>query len=522
MAEIYTSKTLREMTRIIASRFGGMVLLFVIVAAAVVAVTFLSPKWYRSEATLLTRPGVVGNPLEEQASPFLRDRISLFVVTQREIIMSNYVLASALMRMKGEAIAQGGEPNSSSSLPVQWYEDSRIKDFVAHNGKLLARIRNRVKVVTPGGSDSTFTQTFKIRVDWSQRDADIFMPQATPEQTAQQVAKLAGCVRDAYLMRYTYLESLRAMEAAKLFQQQSLTLANAALDEASSALNRFIDSELKGDLLQVINMIGAGGAGVETGSASLATQFTATINKIDQRLAEVTALKTAVDAELVKSKPAAMVVPDAITASNPQISKLQSRIIELKLQLNSLEPRYTPDFQQVKTAKAELEAAQGDLQAEFSKQSSRLGQEIATLTAQRTTLSAKVSEDRRRMDELAGKVSRYQRLLKAADSAQEIYDDEQKRVVGAITAEKLAAKPVLVTSIDEPNAPDPSAPRLPIVWLNLLIGVVAGVVLAMVYAFLADHFDHSIKSIDGAERYLGMPVLASIPRLGRRIIVRAK
>ena len=46
----------------------------------------------------------------------------------------------------------------------------------------------------------------------------------------------------------------------------------------------------------------------------------------------------------------------------------------------------------------------------------------------------------------------------------------------------------------------------------------SGLVLALVYAFLADHFDHTIKGLDETERYLGTPVLASIPRLGRDII----
>ena len=54
--------------------------------------------------------------------------------------------------------------------------------------------------------------------------------------------------------------------------------------------------------------------------------------------------------------------------------------------------------------------------------------------------------------------------------------------------------------------------------MNFLVGGIAALILSLVYAFLADHFDHSIKSIDGAERYLGVPVLTSVPKLGRKII----
>jgi capsular polysaccharide biosynthesis protein len=91
-------------------------------------------------------------------------------------------------------------------------------------------------------------------------------------------------------------------------------------------------------------------------------------------------------------------------------------------------------------------------------------------------------------------------------------------LVSAVTAEKLAQNPVLVSTLDDATWPDPRLPRRPIVWLNLLVAALAGLVLALAYAFLADHFDHSIKSVDEAERYLGVPVLVSVPKISGRII----
>ena len=74
MAETYTNRTLREVIRIVASRFLGMVLIFAIVVAAVGAATYFAPRWYRSEVQLLASPSILGNPLEEQAA-MLRDRV---------------------------------------------------------------------------------------------------------------------------------------------------------------------------------------------------------------------------------------------------------------------------------------------------------------------------------------------------------------------------------------------------------------------------------------------------------------
>ena len=66
--------------------------------------------------------------------------------------------------------------------------------------------------------------------------------------------------------------------------------------------------------------------------------------------------------------------------------------------------------------------------------------------------------------------------------------------------------------------PAASSPHRPIIWLNVVIGLLAGIVLALTYAFLADHFDHSVKGIGDVETHVGVPVLASIPRIRRRII----
>lgn len=510
MAETYTNRTLREVVRIVASRFLGMVLIFAIVVAAVGAATYFAPRWYRSEVQLLAGPSIVGNPLEEQIT-LLRDKVSLFVVTQREIIKSDHVLASAMMALKGIP-AQGG----AAAKGV--YNEKQVRDFVARNGKLMRRLKKRVKVLTPGGPDVTFTRTFTIRVDWSERDVVTPAAGDTRQAAASQAAQLAEHIKDAYLQRYTTLESERTRDATRVLQEEALATAKANLESASTAFRQFVETELKGDLLQVINMVGGRAVGAETGDASLATRFRGEINSVEARLAELTALKQAIDDELSRTEDAALVVPDAVTAGNSVVEKLQARIVEAKLTLNALQPRYTEAFQEIQNARAELAAAQADLRTELEKQSTRLGQEISVLAARHKVLTAKVAEDRKRVDDLASKVAHYTLLQQAVETAQQIYNEEQRRVVSAVTAEKVSSQPLLVSTIDAPSQPDPAEPRRPILWVNMLIAVISGLVLALVYAFLADHCDHSIKSIDGAERYLGTPVLTSVPKLGRGMI----
>ena len=51
------------------------------------------------------------------------------------------------------------------------------------------------------------------------------------------------------------------------------------------------------------------------------------------------------------------------------------------------------------------------------------------------------------------------------------------------------------------------------------LAAIVGVLLAGAYACLADHFDHSLRSIEQAERYLGVPVVGSIGQQRRGLLV---
>ena len=57
-----------------------------------------------------------------------------------------------------------------------------------------------------------------------------------------------------------------------------------------------------------------------------------------------------------------------------------------------------------------------------------------------------------------------------------------------------------------------SVPTSPNYRLNLIVGAVLGCVLGIIVAFVFDYFDTSIKTLEDAERGLGLPVLGVIPQ----------
>ena len=152
--------------RVVASRFVGMALIVFTVVAAVGLATWRAPRTYRSQVRLLAKPSGMVNPLESDVSS-LREQVSLFVATQREVILSDYVLASALLMLEGKQMPKAG--NLDPQALAEW--DRQVRQSIVGDAgagqeghaDYLARVAKRVEMVTPGGPDSTFSQTLIIR-----------------------------------------------------------------------------------------------------------------------------------------------------------------------------------------------------------------------------------------------------------------------------------------------------------------------------------------------------------------------
>ncbi len=517
MADTYTSRTLRELVRIIASRFLGMVIIFIIIVGAVVAASMYAPKWYRSEVQLMASPARVGNPLAGRATS-QREEVTLFVTTQREIILSENVLGAALMMLENSSYIPKATPTGNAGYLLSAKLQKDLPTYIAENTDKIRELKDRISIVTPGGPDATFTQTFKISVDWPEvRTEGNVDRQQRKIQAAEDCQKLADYIVISYMARYQQLEAKRTAAARKFLENKTLAEAEKRVEEAKSALETEA-GKLGADLLPVASIIG--NQGIDSGSAKLVTELESSINTMDARLAELNGLKTAIDQQLAEAKndPSAMAVPDEVTNDNPVISQLQQQIADLEMKLNGLTPKYTGDYQDVKTTRKELAESYNSLYREMQKQAQRVDASIRIKQTERANLVERLAKFTKDMQRIGPQAIRYSRLQEALQAAIDNYNLQQKDYLESVRAEDLAKDPVLVSVVDNASHPDPNKPRRPILWLNILIACIGGLILSLVYAFMADHFDHTIKSVDEAERYLGAPVVASVPKMGRKII----
>lgn len=75
---------------------------------------------------------------------------------------------------------------------------------------------------------------------------------------------------------------------------------------------------------------------------------------------------------------------------------------------------------------------------------------------------------------------------------------------------RLNARRSIVEVYSEPTKA--GAPSSPNTKLNLIVGAIVGLIAGIVVAFIYNYFDTSVKSLEDAERHLGLPVLGVIPQ----------
>lgn len=90
----------------------------------------------------------------------------------------------------------------------------------------------------------------------------------------------------------------------------------------------------------------------------------------------------------------------------------------------------------------------------------------------------------------------------------ELLNRLRETVLKTEVSESMPREPIDVHEVAKPN----NAPARPNVPLLLAIGAGLGLILGLVLAFFLEYLDTSVKTLDDVEHYLGVPVLAVIPK----------
>lgn len=121
-----------------------------------------------------------------------------------------------------------------------------------------------------------------------------------------------------------------------------------------------------------------------------------------------------------------------------------------------------------------------------------------------------VEEQRRRLQDLKGKRDQAYILLKDVDSAQKALDAVQARMAQVDLESQNTQTNVTVVKA----ASVPGRPSSPSLVKNLSLGILAGLVLAMVSAFMRELLSPRLLTRRDVEVDLNIPLMAELSRVG--------
>ena len=494
MPDNFSPGSKREVLRILFTRFWGIFAIIVIVVGSVVAVTVSAPKWYRSRISFQTeRPRPI-NPLASPQNPFLPTEV--FLRTQQAVILSEDVVSRALARLDG---AQAQDRITADAENIRTRDQQRLHRQTKH-----------IKITTTVGENFANSEVFFINVEFA--------------DDPLKARDLTNLIAEEYRAKFDSIQRVPLTGSTKILVEELSSL-KAQLDQANRGLANFISRDLKGDLIALRSISSASNP---LSVAGVASAFDQEVKTLQADLNERAALRRELDKELARvakvsnqdplSTANIPIIPERLLKDNPSIALLAEKLTDLRLKAIELQPRYTPDFRQRQNIAQEIKLTSTLLVDNLSRVSTALTQDITASGARLTKLQEILRTDQAYMRELSGKYVEYRRLQDEIQNARGDYEAKKDQLKRAKTAESVAEQQVFLSQLDTASLPD--KPVRPILWINTAVAAVVALLLALAYGFVADYYDHRFKTVEQAEKYLDLPVLASVQNLGHRIIVR--
>lgn len=198
----------------------------------------------------------------------------------------------------------------------------------------------------------------------------------------------------------------------------------------------------------------------------------------------------------------------------PGVQKLHLALLDLRAERAALNGRLGPNHEAMKElARQETEVAR-QLKAEVQHEVDGVRARYDAALAREAGLRDKVGQLEASAIALRDLGVRYDLLKNDVDTATSLHASLLKQQMETAVNSGLAASNIRV--IERAELPqDPASPHVP---LNLLLGLGAGLVVAVGAMAVGEYFDDSVKSSEEMESVLRLPALATIPNftLARR------
>jgi capsular exopolysaccharide synthesis family protein len=190
------------------------------------------------------------------------------------------------------------------------------------------------------------------------------------------------------------------------------------------------------------------------------------------------------------------------------VESLRAHQSELKLEYAQSVTTFGAAYPRVVQLKSQLDQMDQTIQTELGNLAARAENDYRTAVVTENEVRSAFGQAKDEAIKLNDASVQYSILKHESDSNRELYDGMMKKLKEAGVLAGLRSSNILVV---DPGRPA-DRPARPIVWLNTGVGLLGGLLIGVIGAFVMENFDQTISSPDEAGEVAGVPALGFVPR----------
>jgi capsular exopolysaccharide synthesis family protein len=208
--------------------------------------------------------------------------------------------------------------------------------------------------------------------------------------------------------------------------------------------------------------------------------------------------------------------PDVLAtlSGDPVLLSLKSRMTDLQAEGATLNAKYGAKNPRVLQNRAEMAEVEQSVKVEQTTVLARAQQEVNAAKENQDALQRRLDQEKNGAYMGNSKAVEYSLARREYEANRALYDGLQQRLQEAGIIAGLHS--TNIRRIDPADAPDfPSSPRKSV---NLTLGLMCGLGIGLVLAFLVEALDTNIKTIYDIEERLGLPMLGVVPQVDSKLL----
>ena len=254
-----------------------------------------------------------------------------------------------------------------------------------------------------------------------------------------------------------------------------------------------------------------------TGSDIDTQTVRATEQQVDESRGKVAELRTQLQQIEKLSPDELMVALHLLNIDDPTVAKVlplyQESVAEEARLINS---GLGPNHPKIKSLRASKQVYGQQLSEQIGALRKMLGTRLEIAQTTLTALESKLDESRKQFTERKTQTSDYLEAKATAIQAKRLLEDTERQLATQRMQMGITPTVAKIWSKAEP-ALGPSKPNV-LAYMSLAVFV--GLLLGVGLAFFLEYLDTSVKTLDDVEKFLGVPVLAVVPK-GVSILMNA-